>query len=62
MDITRLGRHGTSYRTTLPAHLARALGLRVGDHVAWTFNTKGHGELRRLPRADELAAAAPKRK
>jgi len=61
MDITRTHNHGRSVSTTIPVYIVRALGLHVTDHVAWTFNTKGYAEMRRVPSAHELAAPRKRR-
>ncbi|MGH8725694.1 MAG: hypothetical protein ACREU1_12620 [Burkholderiales bacterium] len=61
MDITRVGRRGASTATSIPPHILRALDVRPGDYIAWTFNTAGCAEVRRVPRAHEIAKAAARR-
>jgi len=56
MHITIIGRHGTSRQTTIPREILKALKVGSGDYLYWIWNTKGHAEIRRVPRANELAA------
>lgn len=62
MDITRTHSHGSSVSSTIPVHIMRALGIRVGDHVIWIYNTTGFAEVRRLARPGEKPPRKPRRR
>lgn len=58
MEITRISLSNKTLRTSIPPRIHRALAMRAGDYLVWSYHTNGAITLRRAARPDELAARA----
>lgn len=57
MQVVKLNRQGNALRCTIPAALARQVGLTSRDHVAITFWEPDELVIRKLPRMPQARSA-----